>query len=206
MFEAWRGFPSCCFLAVAPNILDFWQGLAHRGEEGAMVLCYPGVCLRDGGMITVQSSGANRGEQCPVGYRREGVSLCRNGLCDWSYSSHSPFLLPSSCSPSFLQCPETTPQSGGAHGAELRLGELVQSSLQMALHPPELLVGQEELAGLPQHMTHFLWCQGEECPSPWLLKSAETRGISSWPDTVGECTARRPLPKGRERAREIMKI
>lgn len=47
------GFPSCCFLAVAPNILDFWHGLAHR-EKGVLVLCYPGVWLRDGGSITVQ--------------------------------------------------------------------------------------------------------------------------------------------------------
>lgn len=71
----------------------------------------------------------------------------------------SPFLLPSSCPPSFLQCPGTAAPHGhpqlwsllrrGTRGRAQR--ELARSSLQMALDLPGLLVRQEELAGFSWH-------------------------------------------------------
>lgn len=132
------------------------------------MLCYPGVWLRDGGRIPVQSSGADRTVWAvlPVGHRREGVSLQRSGLQDWSYSSQTVHpssclhpALPGSCSAlgqlHHMGTHSSGPSSGGAHGAELRQRELAQSSLRMALDLPRLLVRQEELAGFSWHMTQL---------------------------------------------------
>lgn len=156
-------FPSCCFLAVAPNILDFWHGLACRAEIKELWCCVILVCgsgMGEGSPCRVQEP---TGEcvQCPVGYRREEVNLWRNGLYDSSHPLH-----PSSCLHPALPGPcsalgqlhhrgthSSCPPSGGAHGAELRQRELVQSSLPIALDLPKLLVRQEELAGFSWHMT-----------------------------------------------------
>lgn len=159
-------FPSCCFLAVAPNILDFWHGLAHRGEIKGPWCCVILMCgsgMGEGSPCRVQEP-TGVCEQCPVGYRREEASPWRNRLYDWSYSSQP--VHPSSCLHPALPGPSSAlgqlhhkgthsscPPSGGAHGAELRQRELVQSSLRMALDLPKLLVRQEELAGLSWHMT-----------------------------------------------------
>lgn len=50
------GLPSCCFLALAPNILDFWPGLAHRGERRGS-WCF---------VILVCGSGMGEGSLCRV--------------------------------------------------------------------------------------------------------------------------------------------
>lgn len=80
-----------------------------------MVLCSPGVWLRDGGRITMQSSGANRSVWAvPCGVQ-EGRSEPVEKWAAWLVLQQpicSSFLLPSSCSPSFLQCPGTTPSHG----------------------------------------------------------------------------------------------
>lgn len=116
----------------------------------------------------MQSSGADRSVWAvlPVGHSREGVSLQRKGLQDWSYSSQTVHpssclhpALPRSCSAlgqlHHMGTHSSGPSSGGAHGAELRQRELARSSLRMALDLAGLLVRQEELAGFSWHMAQL---------------------------------------------------